>query len=180
MHHHGPWTILRRHDVYRSPWTQVFRDEVIRPDGKEGSHDLVFLRPGVTVIAVDDQGGVHLTEEFHYAVGRVTLEGVSGGRDEEEPPLACAQRELREELGIEAGEWLDLGPMDPVTSVVASPTRLYLARRLRFGPKAPEGTETIQPKPVPLAEAIQLVMNGDITHSATCVALLKIARILGV
>ncbi|MFO0964776.1 MAG: NUDIX hydrolase [Gemmataceae bacterium] len=180
MRDHGPWKILQRHDVYQSPWTQIFRDDVLRPDGRRGSHDVVFLREGVTAVAVDDRMQVHLTEEFHYAVGRVTIEGVSGGRDRNEPPLDCAQREMREELGIEAEDWLHLGPMDPITSVVASVTHLYLARRLRFGDKTPEGTELIRHVVLPLAEALALVMDGRITHAATCVALLKTARILNV
>jgi ADP-ribose pyrophosphatase len=51
----------------------------------------------VTVIAVDDDNFVHLTEEFHYAVGRVTLEGVSGGIDPGETAEEAAKRELAEE-----------------------------------------------------------------------------------
>jgi ADP-ribose pyrophosphatase len=178
MQDHGPWKIVTRHEVYRSPWTQVFRDDVIRPDGRPGSHDVVFLREGVTAIAVDDAKQVHLTEEFHYAVGRVTLEGVSGGRDDGEPALDCARREMREELGIEAAEWSDLGLMDPITSVVASATRLYLARGLTFVAKAPEGTELIRHVTMPLEDAIERVMQGEITHAATCVALLKTGRLV--
>jgi ADP-ribose pyrophosphatase len=138
----------------------------------------VQLRQGVTVIAVDEQLTAHLTEEFHYAVGRVTLEGVSGGRDEGEEALPCAKRELREELGIEAAEWLDLGPLDPVTSIIAAPVRLFLARKLRFVEKEPEGTEQILHVTMPLKEAVERVMAGDITHAATCVAILKTARLL--
>jgi len=152
---------------------------VLRPDGQPGTHDIVFLRQGVTVVAVDQERRVHLTEEFHYAVGRVTLEGVSGGREQDEPGLICAQRELREELGIIAAQWTDLGMMDPITSVVASPTHLFLAQDLSFVETAPEGTEQIRHVVMPLAEALDMVMDGRISHAGTCVALLKTARMLG-
>lgn len=179
MQPHGPWKILARTEIYKSPWLHLVRDDVLRPDGQPGTHDLARLRRGVTVVALDETDNVHLTEEFHYAVGRVTLEGVSGGREGEEPPLPCAQRELREELGIEAGDWTDLGVMDPITSVVDSPTQLYLARNLRFVDKAPEGTEQIRHVVLALAEALEMVMDGRITHAGTSVALLKSARLLG-
>lgn len=178
MQPHGPWTILKRHPIYQSGWLEVSRDDVLRPDGQPGSHDLVRLRRGVTVIALDDAGLVHLTEEFHYAVGRVTLEGVSGGRDDNEPPLACARRELREELGIEAAAWIDLGILDPITSVVESATQLFLARRLTFHDRQPEPTEQIRHVTLPLQEAVDLVMTGGITQAATCVAILKTERLL--
>ena len=74
-----------------------------------------------------------MTKEFRYAVGQMSLEVVSGGVEEGEEPLAAARRELKEELGIEADEWVELGRVDPFTSMVLSPARLFLARKLHFG-----------------------------------------------
>ncbi len=170
---HGPWTILSRREVYRDPWIEVTRDEVIRPDGDPGSHCIVRLKAGVSVLALDDEGFVYLTEEFHYAVGRMTLEVVSGGIDADESAEAAARRELREELGITANELVDLGVCDPFTSVVVSPKRLYLARGLTFGETEREGTEQIQCRHVPFFEALQMVNEGRITHAPSCLAILK-------
>src|SRR5215212_5547189 len=94
MRSHGPWTILASQEVYRDAWIDVRKDDVLRPDGQPGTHSVIGIRRGVTVLALDDEHVLHLTEEFHYAVGRVTLEGVSGGSDEGEDPLDTAKREL--------------------------------------------------------------------------------------
>ena len=110
MKRHGPWQIVKTKEVYRDPWFRVDRDKVIRPDGKPGTYTVVHLKPGVCVLALDDDGQVCLTEEFHYAVGRVTLEAVSGGIEPDEDPLETAKRELKEELGITAKEWRDFNP----------------------------------------------------------------------
>ena len=136
MQTHGPWTIIKSQLVYADPWIDVRKDDVVRPDGQPGTYSVVKVRRGVTVIAVDDDNVLHLTEEFHYAVGRWTLEGVSGGMETGEEPLQTARRELAEELGIEARDWTDLGTVDPITSSVDSPTRLFLARSLRHGRSA--------------------------------------------
>lgn len=170
---HGPWKILARKEVYRDPWIEVLRDEVVRPDGKPGSHCVVRLKPGVTVLPVDDQGTVYLTEEFHYGVGKVTLEAVSGGIEPDEEALTTGRRELREELGLAAATWHDLGVIDPFTANVVSPTRLFLATDLQVLESNPEGTERIQRVRLPLAKALAMVQDGRITHGPTCVNVLK-------
>jgi len=172
---HGPWTIVKSQQVYGDRWIAVRKDDVIRPDGKPGTHSVVNVKPGVTVLPMDDGGSVYLTEEFHYAVGRVTLEAVSGGIESEEAALETAKRELREELGIEAAEWIEMGVVDPFTASVVSPTRLYLARRLRFGEHAPEGTELIKCINMTLDEAVRKVFASEITHAPSCVVILKAA-----
>jgi len=172
MKPHGPWQILKRHEVYRDPWIVLHQDDVIRPDGQPGTFSVVHVKPGVCVLAVDN-GLVYLTEEFHYGVGRTTVEAVSGGIEPGETPLFTAQRELREELGIRAADWLDLGVCDPFTSSVVSPTRLFLARGLEIGEQAPEGTELIRRLNVPLADAVDMVMDGGISHGPSCVLILK-------
>jgi len=178
MKPHGPWQIVEEHPLYADPWVSVRRDDVIRPDGQRGTYTVVHLKPGVTVLALDERLDVHLTEEFHYGVGRVTLEGASGGMEPGEAALETARRELHEELGILANEWTDLGTCDPFTAGVVSPTRLFLARQLTFGPARPEGTERIRCVRMPLREALQKVMDSEITHAPSCLAILKTARII--
>lgn len=175
---HGPWTILTTKWVYQDPWMQVQRDEVVRPDGQPGTYAVVHIKPGVCVLALDDKRNVYLTKEFHYAVGETTIECVSGGRDDAEPAIEAARRELSEELGIEAENWTDLGRLDPFTASVLSPTQLYLAQELRFVEAAPEGTELIQRVKVTLDEAVDMVMRSRITHAPSMVLILKAARTL--
>jgi ADP-ribose pyrophosphatase len=173
MRAYGPWKILQTRIVYDDPWTTVQVDDVIRPDGRPGTHGIIHVKPGATVIALDDAQIVYLTEEFHYGVGRVTIEGVSGGNEPSEDYRATAERELQEEIGIVAGRWTDLGVVDPFTSTVRSPTRLFLAEDLKFVDTDREGTETMRCIQMPLADAVAMVWDGRITHAPTCVALLK-------
>src|SRR3954452_12431560 len=144
MREHGPWKIKATREAFRDPWVRLTVHDVVRPDGKPGSYSVAHIKAGVLVIAVDDRGVAHLTEEFRYAVGRPSVEGVGGGIEPDEEPLKAAQRELREELGIEADEWTHLGTVHPFTSMVHCPHTLFLAERLAFGPPKREGTEVVQ------------------------------------
>lgn len=172
---HGPWWIKTSAVMYEDPWLCVRRDEVVRPDGLDGSYAVVAIKPGVCVVAIDDDGNVHLTEEFHYAVGRVTLEGVSGGIEAGHTATETAHRELSEELGITARHLVHLGVTDPFTSSVHSPTALFIATGIQQGAATPEPTELIRPVVMSLEEAVEAVHSGMITHSPTCIILLRMA-----
>ncbi|MCA9132787.1 MAG: NUDIX hydrolase [Planctomycetales bacterium] len=175
MRKHGPWTIEHSREIYRDPWLSLRLDSVTRPDGQPGTYSTVQLKSGVCVIAIDDQRRVHLTQEFHYAVGRLTLEGVSGGIEPEESAEQAARRELSEELGLSARRWTHLGQIDPFTAAIHSTVDMYLAEELSWGRSAPDGTEEIELVSAPLEEALDWVREGKISHAPTCVALLRIA-----
>ena len=172
----GPWTIRQTTEEYQDDFIQVYRDDVVRPDGDPGTYSTVTMPSGVAILALEEDGSVHLTRQFRYALGKDSLEVASGAVDEGEEPMDAAQRELREELGIEAEDWTDLGRMDLDTSIVRAPAQLFLARTLSFNEKDQEGTEVMRPVKTSLAEAVQLVMDSEITHSPSCVLILKAAR----
>jgi ADP-ribose pyrophosphatase len=68
----------------------------VRPDGKLGIFGVVKMKAGVSVLPLDDEGFVYLTDEFHYAIEQDSIETVSGATDGSEMPLQTAQRELKE------------------------------------------------------------------------------------
>ena len=176
---HGPWQILARETVYRDPWLQVDRDQVIRPDGNPGTHCIVHLLRGISVLAVDGAGMAYVAEDVHEGVGGTTVEVVSGGIEDDESALQAAQRELREELGITAASWTDLGSCDPFTTIVVSPTQLFLARELTFGATDLEGSERTRTKKLPFDTVVAMVADGRITHAPSCLLILKTREILG-
>jgi len=179
MIQHGPWKIKDSDDVYQDPFIKVRLDAVVRPDGKDGQHVVVEMKPGVCVLAMDESNNVYLTKEFHYGVGRYSIEAVSGGIEPDEDPDLTAQRELQEEIGLVAQQWEHVGTVDPFTTIVVSPTRLYIVRDLSEAPKSPEGTEIIETVVMPIDEAIELINRGEIAHAPTCVVLLQAKMRMG-
>ncbi|HEV2708047.1 MAG TPA: NUDIX hydrolase [Pyrinomonadaceae bacterium] len=173
MKKHGLWTIKRTEQRYADAFIEFHVDEVIKPDGSEGEFAVARMLPGVSTLALDADGFVYLGREFRYAIGRESLETASGAVDEGEAEADAARRELKEELGIEADELIDLGLVDAVTSQVYSPARLFLARGLRFRESEQEGTEEIEVVRVKLEAAVEMVMRAEITHAVSCTLILK-------
>ena len=170
---HGPWTIVQSNEVYRDAWMTVRMDNVLRPDGEPGTYSTVRIKPGVCVIPVAEDGTCYLTKEFHYAVGRDTIEGISGGIEDGETAEFAAARELEEEVGIVAGTLLPLGVVDPLTAAMLSPTQMFLATDLRFTQTKMESTECIERVELPFDEVLRMVIESEITHAPSCVAILK-------
>jgi len=178
MKTNGPWQIKSSELKYKNSWISVREDQVIRPDGKDGIYSVINMLAGVSVLPLDDNGFVYLTNEFHYAVENYGIEVVSGGVDANENTLDAAKRELKEELGIEAKEWIDLGKIDPFTSVVNSSAQMYLATGINFSTANPEDTEIIELVKIKIDEAVQMVMDSKITHGQSCVLILKTSEYL--
>src|SRR5262245_40364681 len=118
MREHGPWKIRSTREAHRDQRITVTVDEVILVDGGLGSFTAIEIRPAVCVLAIDNDGTVHLTDEFRYAIGRRTIEGVGRTIEDGEDPIDAARLELREALGIDAAEWTPFGTVDPLTSLV--------------------------------------------------------------
>jgi len=175
----GPWTIQETKEEYQDKFLALYVDQVLGPDGEPGTYSTVEMKAGVCILPVDEDGTVYLTRQFRYAIGRESLEVAAGGIDGEQQPLEAAQRELREEQGIVAKEWIELGRMDLDTSMVRCPIDLFVAKGLTFTQSEQESTEEIRTVRMSFADAVRQVMEGGITHSPSCVLILKAARVLG-
>jgi 8-oxo-dGTP pyrophosphatase MutT (NUDIX family) len=102
----GPYTILHSRPVYENQWLKVREDQVAFRDGAESTFGVVAMKPGVSVLPLEEDGTVYLVREFKYALGDYSLEVVSGGLESGENADVAALRELEEEAGLTATEWM--------------------------------------------------------------------------
>lgn len=164
---------LTSQEIYKGRIIRVRRDEVLLPNGHTSVREVVEHPGGVGILALDRDGAVLLVRQYRYAFGRTLLEIPAGKREKGEAPFVTAQRELKEETGATADEWLPLG------SLIASPgcydevLHLYLARGLHFGDTHPDDDEFLSLERMPLEELAERCMSGEITDAKTVCAALK-------
>lgn len=175
---HGPWTINKTENKYKDEFIALDVDQVIKPDGEPGSYATVRIKTGVAILPIDEHGKVFLTKQFRYAIGRESIEVISGGIEEEGDPLEAARREAKEELGIEASEWIELGLFHLETSMIKGPVYLFIARDLSYTSTDQDDTEDIRPLKVSMDEALSMVMDSRITHGPSCILILKASMAL--
>ncbi len=130
----SPWRRHSRRLAYENAWIQVHHDEVTRPDGQPGIYGVVHFRTrAVGVVAIDDEDRVVLVGQYRYSLDHYSWEIPEGGVPYDEDPLDGARRELREETGIDAATWREIGRLDLSNSITDETGVLYLATGLTHG-----------------------------------------------
>lgn len=172
----GGWQRLSSRVAYENPWIKVYHEEVKTPTGSDGIYGLVhFKGTAVGVVPVDDEGNTWLVRQSRYTLNEFTWEIPEGGAKEGESTLACAQRELAEEAGLQAKEWQELLRVHTSNSVTDEAGVLYLARGLSPCEQNLDPSEDIEVRKLPLRDAVQMVLRGEITDALSVVALLRLA-----
>jgi 8-oxo-dGTP pyrophosphatase MutT (NUDIX family) len=176
----NPWQRRGSKLIYSNPWITVREDDVITPGGAPGIYGVVETRLAVGVVALTDDNQIYLVGQYRYPVDEYSWEIPEGGSEVDEDPMETAKRELREETGVEAERWEPLGGEILLSNCFSNERGyLYLARGLREGVSAPDHTEELQVKKIPFAECLAMVDQGEIKDSLTVIAVLRMARILG-
>jgi len=174
----NPWTTLSSRIAYENAWIRVREDEVIRPGGGRGIYGVVIIRPSVGIVAINDRGEIALTEQWRYALERYSLEIPRGGSAPGETDmLQVARRELREECGYEAASWRPLSQVDVQSGVSTDVEHLFVATGLTFVGTSQEPDEEIVTEWLPLARAVEMALNGEITEVCSIAAILRCAML---
>jgi 8-oxo-dGTP pyrophosphatase MutT (NUDIX family) len=163
----SPWRTLAARRVYSNPWLSLIEYEVMRPDGRHGIYGVVDPGPNATIVALDEHEQVRLVGDFVHPLQRHMWGLPSGKVEEDETPLAAAQRELVEEAGVEATEWLPLGAYDLSPGIMTQVSHIFLARGLRTVAARPEGTERFTLRTQALREALDACLRGELRSAVT-------------
>lgn len=172
----GRFVRRTRRIAYENAWITVWHDEVDRPDGSPGIYGVVhFANLAAGVVALDDQDRIALVGQHRYTLDAYSWEIPEGGVPTGESALEGAQRELREETGVEAGTWQELARVDLSNSITDEQAILFLATDLTHGDAEPEPTEALDLRWVPFDEALAMSIDGRITDVMSVAAIQRVA-----
>ncbi|MDR5771881.1 MULTISPECIES: NUDIX hydrolase [unclassified Caballeronia] len=155
--------------LHEGKFLTLKRDTVELPDGKNATREFVEHPGAVMILPEFDDGRVLLERQYRYPVGKVLLEFPAGKLDPNEDELTCAKRELLEETGYTASEWIFLTRIHPVISYSTEFIDLYLARGLTAGDARLDEGEFLETFIAEPAQLMQWVKDGTISDVKTII-----------
>ncbi len=154
-------------------------DTVELPNGSQSTREIIEHPGGVGVVAVDADDMIYLVRQFRKPYDQVITEIPAGKLDAGEDPRECGIRELSEETGLTAGQFISLGEIYPSPGYAAESLYLYLALDLSSGTAHLDADEFLEVEKLPLSKAAEMAMSGELKDAKTVVGILKALRYLG-
>ena len=169
------------HQVHRHFKGKLFSfvsEDVTLPNGSRA--ELAMVRhPGSTaVVPLFQDNTVLMERQYRHAVQDYLLEIPAGTMEPGEAPLNCARRELEEETGYMAEEFISLSQVDILPAYTDERIYVYLAKGLTPSRQQLDDDEVIEVVTYPFDEALKLIDSGQIRDGLTILALLQAQRFL--
>ena len=148
----------------------VKRDEVRLPNGHKSQREYVEHPGAVVIVALLANGNVVLEKQFRYPLHDVFIELPAGKIDAGEDVLTTGQRELLEETGYVASQWVKLGHQHPCIGYSNEIIHIFLAQNLTKNAQQLDEDEMLEVFDMPFAECLDMVTQGKITDGKTIAA----------
>lgn len=171
----NPWKRQSNKRIYENPWFRLEEDDVINPGGGLSRYGkILFKNIAIGIVPLDEDDNTWLVGQYRYVPDLYSWEIPMGGGPLHIDPLDSAKRELREETGLNADNWRTLMHLHTSNSVTDESGIVYVATGLTPGETEFEETEDLQLMKLPLEDAVQLVIEGQITDAVSVAALLRL------
>lgn len=171
--------LLTTETVFKGMIFAVERDRLREANGLEIVREVVRHNGGAGALPVFDDGRVALVRQYRHPTGSELLEIPAGKLEVGETPLECAAREVEQEIGWRAKRLKKLCEFYTTPGFCEEKLYLYLATDLEPSVQQLDEDEIVEIVYLPLAEAVQMALRGEIEDSKTLIALLWAARLFG-
>lgn len=155
---------------------RIFNVEILDvelPDGKKGYREIVNHPGGVGIVALTDDNKILMVRQFRKPIEKEIIEIPAGKLEKGEDPLECGKRELEEETGYKAKEFVSLGYLYPSPGFANEVTHLYLAWGLEKGNVNPDEDEYLDILEMSVEEAYSAIMKNEINDAKTVIGFFK-------
>ena len=161
-------------EIFSGHVVRLTLDKVELENGRSAMREVVHHRGGACIAALTEKDELYLVRQYRYALGQELWERPAGKLEEGEDPCEAAKRELEEECGLKADQYIDLHPFYPTVGYCSEVIYTWLARGLHPVPMHLDEDEFLTPTKMPLEEVCRMVLEGEIRDGKTVAAVLKI------
>jgi 8-oxo-dGTP pyrophosphatase MutT (NUDIX family) len=161
------WKRLGSSTVVDDPWMRLTADRCELPGGRViESYWVSHEKEWVHVFALDAAGCLVVVRQYRHAAGVVCMELPGGVVDDGEEPLAAAQRELQEETGYAADDWVYLGSLFANPARQTNRVHMFVAQSARpVSAQRLDATEDIMVDVLPLDRVHAAIQGGEFSQA---------------
>jgi ADP-ribose pyrophosphatase len=167
----GTFEFLRSEMLLEGRAFRIRRDFLLTPDGRETKFEIVEHGGSVVLLPIDAAGNLIFVRQYRHAARKDLLELPAGTRDGQEPYEACADRELREETGMQAGKLERVGEFYLAPGYSTEYMVVFLARDLSPNPLPSDADEFLELERIPVKDAVQMAEQGQVPDAKSLAAL---------
>jgi len=166
------WKKLHR-EIIKADRFEIVKDHVVLPSQEPYTFSYMKLAEGVCVLPITNDKKAICLRQYRHAVEEWQWELPAGRIDEHLSPLETAKKELEEETGYTAQNWISLGSFLPSPGSTNERIHLFAALDLTPGEQNLEQGEHIHVHLLPWEKLIDLVRDGEFQHGAGLAAILR-------
>ncbi len=163
--------ILSKKTVFNGYAFNVEKLHVRLPDERERDYDLVRHLDSVTIIPIDESNNILFVTQYRMGCEKALIELPAGVMDDNEEPLDCAKREIREETGMAAGKMEHLGSVYLAPGYSSELNHIFLATELYASPLDQDDDEFLKVEKIPSVEISAMIESGKLQDSKSLAAL---------
>jgi 8-oxo-dGTP pyrophosphatase MutT (NUDIX family) len=162
-----PWPLVRDEELLRYKVFAVHKTHRRSPrTGQDHGFFGIRTLDWVNVVALTDADEIVLVQQYRPGPDALTLEIPGGCVDPGEDFAAAARRELREETGYVAREFIRLARVNPNPALFHNTIETWLALGCsRAGDVQPDPGEDLAVVVLPMAQAQARAARGEINHA---------------
>ncbi len=160
-------------EIFNGRILRLCHDKVLLENGETAMREVAYHPGGVCVLPILENRDILLVRQFRYPYREETLELPAGKLNPGEDPLESGRRELKEETGASAREFISMGVLYPSPGYCSEILHMYLARGIDFGKQCLDEDEFLDVVRLPLEKAVQMVMDGQLPDGKTQALVLR-------
>lgn len=167
--------VLKKENLY-SGFLKLDKFLVELPNGEKISREIIKKKNTVSIIAINDNNEVYFTKQPRVGANKLeSIELPAGLIEDDETPEEAAIRELKEETGCIASEYIRLQRFISDPACCENCSYIFLAKHARkVADLKLDDDEYLESFTIPLNTVFEMVKAEEINDSASLIALLKL------
>jgi len=116
--------------IDKNPFNEYKKDKFETEKGKKGEYYYIETNGASLVIPITDDGRLVLVSQYRYLKDKLSIEFPCGGIADKETPTEAVKRELMEETGYQAKEFIKVGNFESSNGLLKDDFHIYIGMEL--------------------------------------------------